>query len=139
MYDEKLDNEHNVLPLSGEHLDRQDAFDYAIDKEKSKIEKVKKCFRFIELGVLCFLLVVNIYFRYQNLINDHWSAEKNRLIFTSIVFSIPSFILCWSAIKLTRAIKSLARKKPNLCLIYWHIFNSLSVCASLSAITSTYV
>ena len=139
MYDEKLDNEHNVLPLSSEHLDRQDAFDFAIDKEKSKIEKVKKYFRFIESGALCFLLVANMYFRYQNLINDHQNAEKNRLIFTSIIFSIPGFILCWSAIKLTRAIKSLAKKKPNLCLIYWHIFNSLIVCASLSAITFTYV
>ena len=105
-------------------MQRHDEFESLIQQEKDKQKLVRRVFNLADILIVTGF-TVSIGLRYQLIILD--SKTDNLVIEESIlepiVLSTLGVILAWCAYYLTRMNKTLRGKKPNTCLLVWHIVN----------------
>ena len=104
--------------------------DEDIKRGMSKRKSVKKVFLIIDMIVSllipttygCFLFIVPS--EYQGGYEQKYQIAMTYL-YPAIFGSSVALIMTVSAAKLARSVRKLTNKKPNVCLINWHIFNLL--------------
>ena len=104
-------------------MQRHDEFDMLIKTEQLRIRKVGRYFIWIDIIVgICILPFIGFSHYYINVDDDQPNSWKYHIAFFSIEVSF-SAILAGAAIYLTKKITQLTSKKPNTCLILWHVMN----------------
>ena len=98
--------------------------------EKMRITKVSRLFALIDLTVVIALYSCSAYYQYimEVYIDDYDKFGTIQSYFTTTCAVINVVIggaLAWSALYLTKTIRQSTGRKPNVCLLFWHILNIL--------------
>ena len=106
--------------------------DNSIQEEKKRVKRIKDAYTVVEC------VSAALYFCFFSIFNYFWICKDsefsvaiavNVIAFTALV---TSFSFVGSSIYLVRFVKNTTGKKPNLCLLQWHVLNGILLTAILT-------
>ena len=125
-----IENEFEQPVSVPEFICKHNLIDADIKRTNIRTKKISCRFLVLDIVLYIFFLALFGITRYE-FIHENGPLIENKAftvlrIFGSLVLEVLiTAILTFSAICITRALRTSTRKRPNLCLLGWHIINLL--------------